>query len=461
MQLRNKYSRSQFLTPILTVWMLLFLAGFVHAEGALSKQGTHRDLGVAVDIAQYRLQGGVMLEVYLLVPRANFEYQPLEDGAFAARVFFQVALLQDDSVRYLDRWSRNYNVQDLAELKGSQKIPDITSFAALSGEYTLYVEVIDLNQDVRQTLEMPVSLLTFPDSGLTISDLELANNIITTVSENEFTKYGKDVVPNADRIFGVNSHLVYYFTEIYNLSGTGEYTVVNEVSNLNGEVVRDFPERVKRSPGNSAVDMGAVNINGIPSGIYQLRLRVTDSNSGEAATRSKTFYIYRPGETQQSQVGHEYDELDEIQLDQIYDVVNLVMGKREKQLYESSDLTGKRAVLYAFWQQHDPKPETDINEYKQEFYKRVEMANRELGTGSRPGWQTSRGRVLIKYGQPNEIERAPLTTEQRPYEIWYYYEIEGGVEFVFVDKRGYGDYELVHSTERSEVSDPNWQRWLR
>ncbi|MCF7800910.1 MAG: GWxTD domain-containing protein [Candidatus Marinimicrobia bacterium] len=432
-----------------------------HAQASSVKQGTHGDLGVAVDLAQYRLQGGVMLEVYLLVPRANFTYQPSEDGGYEARVFFQVALIQNDSVRYLDRWPRNYHVADLDELKGSQKIPDLTSFAALAGEYTLYVEVIDLNQDVRQTVEQPVNLLTFPDKGLTISDLELANNIVTARSENEFTKYGKDVVPNADRVFGVNSHLMYYFTEIYNLSGSGEYVVVNEVSDLNGEIVKEFPERVKKSPGTSAVDMGAVNINSIPSGIYQLRLRVTDKSTGEEATRSKTFYIYRPGQVQQTEAGHEYDKLDEEQLDQIYEVVKLVMIKREKQLYESSDVTGKRNVLYAFWTQHDPDPETDLNEYKQDFYERVEMANRELGTSNRPGWQTSRGRTLIKYGRPNEIERAPLTTEQRPYEIWYYYEIEGGVEFVFVDKRGYGDYELVHSTERSEVSDPNWQRWLK
>ncbi|MCF7797102.1 MAG: GWxTD domain-containing protein [Lentisphaeria bacterium] len=461
MDLGNKYYRHMLRTLVLVAGMLLIPGNSVLADVSPEKQGTHRDLGVAVDMAQYRLQGGVMLEVYLLVPRANFTYKPLETGGYEARLFFQVALIQNDSVRYLDRWSRTYHVTERAELKGSQKIPDITSFAALPGEYTLYVEVIDLNKDVRQTVEQPVSLVVFPQDGLTISDLELANNIVNSRGENEFTKYGKDVVPNADRIFGVHSHLLYYFTEIYNLSTRGEYVVVNEISNLNGEIVKAFPERVKKSPGTSAVDMGAVNINGIPSGIYQLRLRVTDKATNAEATRSKTFYIYRPDQAQPAQASHEYDGLDGSQLDQIYEVVKLVMNKREKQLYEDSDVTGKRNVLYAFWQQHDPDPETDVNEYKQDFYERVEMANRELGTNSRPGWQTSRGRTLIKYGRPNEIERAPLTTEQRPYEIWYYYEIEGGVEFVFVDKRGYGDYELVHSTERSEVSDPNWQRWLK
>lgn len=448
--------------PLLTVVLMLVLIGR-SAFGELPKadQGKHRDLGVAVDMAQYRLQGGVMLEVYLLVPRANFDYVKQSDGSYQARVFFQVALIQTDSVRYLDRWSRTYQVSDMAELQGSQKIPDQTSFDAAPGEYSLYVEVIDLNRDVRQTIDTPVNLVAFSETKLTISDLELANNIVTSKAENVFSKYGKDVVPNADRIFGFNSHLVYYFGEVYNLSGSGKYEVVNEISDLNGQVIRDFPAREKDEPGTSAVEMGAVNINGIKSGIYQLRLRVTDQKTGSKASRSKTFYIYRTGETSEVNDAKEYDKLSEQQLDQIFDVTSLVMTKSEKDLYRNSDETGKRNVLYAFWERNNPDPTATVNKFKQNFYDRVEIANRELGTGNKPGWQTARGQVLIKYGRPNEIERAPLSTEQRPFEIWYYYDLEGGVEFVFVDRRGYGDYELVHSTSRNEVSDPDWQRWLR
>ena len=99
-----------------------------------------------MDLAQYRVQGGVLLEVYLLVPRANFEYKPAPKGGMEARLFFQIALIQDDSVRYLDRWPRTYHVGSMQEVSTNQKIPDITSFAALPGEYTLYAEIIDLNR---------------------------------------------------------------------------------------------------------------------------------------------------------------------------------------------------------------------------------------------------------------------------------------------------------------------------
>jgi hypothetical protein len=63
----------------------------------------------------------------------------------------------------------------------------------------------------------------------------------------------------------------------------------------------------------------------------------------------------------------------------------------------------------------------------------------------------------MTYGEPSEIERFPNETESKPYEIWYYHELEGGVKFVFADLSGYSDYQLVHSTMRGELQDENWQ----
>lgn len=46
------------------------------------------------------------------------------------------------------------------------------------------------------------------------------------------------------------------------------------------------------------------------------------------------------------------------------------------------------------------------------------------------------------------------------YEKWYYYSLEGGVEFIFADVSGLGDYELIHSTHRNEIHDTNWRKKL-
>ena len=70
------------------------------------------------------------------------------------------------------------------------------------------------------------------------------------------------------------------------------------------------------------------------------------------------------------------------------------------------------------------------------------------------------GLIYIKYGQPSEIERYPSSMDEKAHEIWYYYELEGGVEFVFVDIQNLGNMQLVHSTARNELQDYDWERWL-
>ncbi len=53
-----------------------------------------------------------------------------------------------------------------------------------------------------------------------------------------------------------------------------------------------------------------------------------------------------------------------------------------------------------------------------------------------------------------------MGARENPYEIWEYYEIQGGVEFDFVDQTGFGDYRLLNSSARGEISDPNWRQYI-
>ncbi|UCH65583.1 MAG: GWxTD domain-containing protein, partial [Ignavibacterium sp.] len=67
-------------------------------------------------------------------------------------------------------------------------------------------------------------------------------------------------------------------------------------------------------------------------------------------------------------------------------------------------------------------------------------------------------RVYLIYGEPSEIDRYPNQTDSRPYEIWSYQDIEGGVIFIFADLTGFSDYLLIHSTKRGELRDDSWER---
>ena len=77
-----------------------------------------------------------------------------------------------------------------------------------------------------------------------------------------------------------------------------------------------------------------------------------------------------------------------------------------------------------------------------------------------PGWRTDRGRVYIIYGPPDEVERYPYSENMKPYEIWHYYNLQGGVIFVFGDRTGFGSYELLHSTLVGEIKNEEWMYLL-
>jgi len=88
----------------------------------------------------------------------------------------------------------------------------------------------------------------------------------------------------------------------------------------------------------------------------------------------------------------------------------------------------------------DPNQETQKNELMDEYFLRVNYANENFSTLSVDGWLTDRGRIFIKFGQPDDIERHPFEIDSVPYEVWRYYSVRK--IFVFIDRTGFGDYYL-------------------
>ncbi len=103
---------------------------------------------------------------------------------------------------------------------------------------------------------------------------------------------------------------------------------------------------------------------------------------------------------------------------------------------------GRVAAFAAFWKSKDPTPQTDDNEWQDEYYRRVRHADLHFTTSFRRGWRSDYGTVYVKYGEPDEIERHPFERESKPYQLWYYYAQRR--RFLFVDANGNGEYALQY-----------------
>ncbi len=219
----------------------------------------------------------------------------------------------------------------------------------------------------------------------------------------------------------------------------------------------------KKKPGTSAVELNSIDIQNLSSGLYNFKITVVDESENQQSESLKRFYIMKNDREElftKTLEEANLSALTEKQLDEMFGPMKYYAINKEIRRYRKSDIEGKRNIISKFWIRRDPDPSTPINESQVEFQQRLQYVDGQFSTPRRKGWKTDLGRVFLIYGAPSEIERYPSSIEAKPYQIWHYYEIEGGVQFIFVDKTGFGQMELVHSTARNELQDYQWQRWV-
>ncbi|HEV8368399.1 MAG TPA: GWxTD domain-containing protein [Pyrinomonadaceae bacterium] len=126
----------------------------------------------------------------------------------------------------------------------------------------------------------------------------------------------------------------------------------------------------------------------------------------------------------------------------------------------------REQFIRVVWDSRDPDPDTEENEFKEQFYERVAYANEHFSSG-KPGRMTDRGRIYIKFGKPDEIESHPAggpyerpsyegggSTSTYPFEKWFYRHlpnVANGVELEFVDPTGSGEYRLARNPDEKDA----------
>ena len=97
--------------------------------------------------------------------------------------------------------------------------------------------------------------------------------------------------------------------------------------------------------------------------------------------------------------------------------------KEERNVFLALQNNRERDIfINAFWQQRDPTPGTEENEYKNEIENRFTYVNKHFKRGSsRPGWMTDMGKFYMILGPPNSIERFDSKAGLYPAQVWYYY----------------------------------------
>ncbi len=147
--------------------------------------------------------------------------------------------------------------------------------------------------------------------------------------------------------------------------------------------------------------------------------------------------------------------------------VTYIITKEERRAFQALQTDEEREnFIENFWRRRDPNPDTEENEYREEYYERIAYANERFTSGI-PGWKTDRGRIYIAWGKPDSIESRPAggaydrpsyegggSTSTYPFEVWFYRHLDGvgdGIEIEFVDPTGTGEYRIARNANEKDA----------
>lgn len=147
--------------------------------------------------------------------------------------------------------------------------------------------------------------------------------------------------------------------------------------------------------------------------------------------------------------------------------VSYIITKEEKKAFYALQTDEEREnFIENFWRRRDPNPDTEENEYREEYYERIAYANEHFTSGI-PGWKTDRGRIYIAWGKPDSVETHPTggsydrpsyegggSTTTYPFEVWFYRHLDGvgdGLEIEFVDPTGTGEYRMARNSNEKDA----------
>lgn len=288
------------------------------------------------------------------------------------------------------------------------------------GEYTISVILVDKESNRREKASKEVILKGLPADRLALSDLMLirSNEIISG------TRTPKVFNP-ADYIDDESGD-VFLFFDLRRPETISPCDVLMRVYDENNILISQDSISVIGGAGLSAYSI-PLPTRDLNFGKYRVDLLCSQESS--KAFKTKRFDVNSSGLPRTIQ-----------DLDLSIKQLKYVATENEIETLKEQFSSERERAFLAFWNEKFPVDSEKVNGKMVEYYSRINYANENF-SGSIPGWETDRGRILVIYGKPTEIERNVFEQNDVPYEIWYYNHLNK--RFTFRDDYGFGDFRLV------------------
>jgi len=430
------------------------------------------ELQFDLDFARYKYDStSVYLEFYYSLNSKNMTVvENQSQKLIEAIVHVEIKNIASDSFFVNKDWKIQNIISGKDSLNNTESLAGVFGFPVPKGNYSLFIKAWDSNNPgLNKTIKENIEIIPH-DKYFSISDIEIATNIHNgnVDPQSIFYKNTYEVIPNAQMVYSNKLPIAFYYAELYNLTdsvSSTDFTLQKLLFNSTGTNIQKNTKTIKQAK-NSIVEVGTINLSKYPTDSYNLVLSLINNRTKKAFLSSKRFFLYNPGVIDSSIsknidgsiVGSTFGILTDEECDKMFLQCKYIAAQVEIEKYESLDsLNAKRSFLANFWKNRDSDPVTLQNEFYNEYMKRIEYANTHFYYSGKEGFLSDRGRVYLIYGEPDQRDYFPNESDTKPYETWFYNNIEGGATFIFGDISSFGRYELLHSTKRGEVKDEDWK----
>ena len=387
------------------------------------------------------------LDLYTSLPYSHLRF--LKEGDFftanyelTAEIFYFAEGEKRPQLVEKEVWEEAIQVKDFASTHSGSKLSfSSNSFTLSPGRYRLEITVQDKATLDTYTTELFTELKGFAND-VAVSDLILVDSY-SEVSQSITPKVSSQVFDD-EASFKVFYELYAREREEVNVQfqlirtpNSRGLPVLRWIfklwqsEDIQGDITFENNYLVAVEPGR-APRLLEIPLEGFEVGEYLLRVVILDPAQMPIDVAERSITLEKSDRAEYG--GRDIDAA-------IAQLQYVAKPKELKEIRGAKTKKERQERFMAFWEKRDPTPGTLENEHMQEYYSRIDFANRHY-TGSDSGWETDRGHTLVLYGEPDQIDRSSFEVEiAQPYEVWYYHRI--GRRFIFVDRSGGGQFELL------------------
>ncbi len=385
------------------------------------------------------------------IPYENLTFLAKNNGYFA-ELNVKVKITETDSIFLEHEINDIIGVKNKADTSNRQKsYLNRLSFNLNKPFYTIQFSALDINSQKNFFYEFHIE--TLPPKSL-LSDIELNSEVRPDTSQYLVKFKRNNVLYRSEPSILFNKSLIdyiYLYLEIYNWNSTPETCLLNLSLEKDSLIARDEYFDFQPGPGSESINL-KIPLKDLNPGFYTGTVVLQSSERIEE--RNIEFCVIE----EQEEIFFLFANPDEE-----YELIRIFLGNKMPSDWSKMNQDTKKRYITQFWRDMAYSTNRSVQSIMDLVQKRIDYANRNF-SHFKQGWTSDMGRIYIRNGPPDDIQRDTSSDESRfvrkDYQIWKYASGKKPV-YLFIDIQMNGNYRLIYvENDELEASNPDWMRYV-